>query len=75
MGCVIGQGQGAWTGSFLWSQDGYRAQVPQHPIDTYRHISHILNTSNITFPLVGLLVGLLGPGFFSTSFAFSRSLN
>ena len=24
-----------------YGQDGYQAQVPQHPIDTYRYISHL----------------------------------
>ena len=35
MGCVLGQAQGAWSGPLFWS-DSYRAQVPQHPTDTYK---------------------------------------
>ncbi len=32
-----------------YGQDGYRAQIPQNPIDSFRYISHISIRCNITF--------------------------
>ena len=33
-------------------QDGYQAQVPQHPIDSYRYISHNPKLVNMSSPNV-----------------------
>ncbi len=37
---LMGQAQGEWVWSLVGGQDGYRAQVPQHPIDSYRYITY-----------------------------------
>ncbi len=44
MGLIFEQAQGAWSSPLLLSGWLYRAQVPHHPIDSYRYISHsVLN--------------------------------
>ncbi len=51
---VYGQAQCAWFGP-LRGQDGYQAQVPQHPIDSYRYISHISTTQIFNYDLGHLM--------------------